>query len=177
MGVRGENRRKRAGLWIAGLAIIAAIGATYRPTRPPELVWWTTPVIADTRRHVRVLIPRGWTMEDRTADTIIPKELWHRYYQIRPTDDRPHYLRRILPEPIEEAIIGVGVEDFGRSTNELNDSKTTVPRLETQDGLHIASRTLICDGGRIWADVTYTRADIQAFTATYDAICNSLRIE
>lgn len=43
MGVKGGNRRRRAGMWVAGLAVIAAIGATIQLTRHPELVWCTSP--------------------------------------------------------------------------------------------------------------------------------------
>ena len=47
-------------MWIAGLAVIAAIAASYHLTRPPELVWWTSPPIDERGHRVNALVPRGW---------------------------------------------------------------------------------------------------------------------
>ena len=33
---------KRVGWWLAGLLVVGAVALTYRLTRPPELVWWTS---------------------------------------------------------------------------------------------------------------------------------------
>src|SRR5258708_19225276 len=57
---RKPNRRRRLALRFAVLvAAISALGAAYWFTRRPELVWWRSPEIDYSSRHVRILAPRA----------------------------------------------------------------------------------------------------------------------
>src|SRR6185503_10059323 len=93
MGTTG-NRRRRAGGWIAGLAVIAAFTATYHLTRPPELVWWTSPPIGSTGRRLKVLIPNGCALTVPFPPTGGVSYEWEGQFLFRP-NPVPRFLRWI----------------------------------------------------------------------------------
>src|SRR5438477_9081361 len=93
--MRHRTRRRRAGQWIAGLAVIAAIGATYQLTRPPELVWWTSPPIGRTELHVRILRPYGWILEPGTQPDN-PLDNSQTAYRFDLVDRSPAILRAVV---------------------------------------------------------------------------------
>src|SRR5437868_1883123 len=95
---RKRLTRKRIGWLLAAFLLIAAIALTYRLTRPPELVWWTSPPIANTGRRVTIMIPRGWALERPVPG---PKSKMFQYehaytWTPRLRDDRPELIRRVL---------------------------------------------------------------------------------
>src|SRR5690349_2520143 len=96
--------RKRVGWWLAGLAVVGAVGLTYRLTRPPELVWWTGPSIEGTELRVRVLAPRDWRM--RVSK---PSQWDLGGCEIDPKDNGPSLLQRVLGQKPEFAYIGVDI--------------------------------------------------------------------
>src|SRR5947209_3985419 len=98
---RVKLTRNRIAWWLAALLLIPAIALTYRLTRPPELVWWTSPPISQTRLHLRILVPVGWAVEDKSGETLMP-EMKQAHYQFHPTDDRPWLVRRLNPVRTED---------------------------------------------------------------------------
>src|SRR5262245_2027558 len=49
--------------WLALPAVAVILALAYYLTRPPELVWWTSPPLGKTGQHrVRVKVPTGWDM-------------------------------------------------------------------------------------------------------------------
>src|SRR5437870_417234 len=104
MGVKGANRRRRAGIWITGLAVIAAIAATYHLTRPPELVWWTSPPIPGTAMHVHLRVPYDWEQVNLGWSPGI------NVFELQPTDRRPRYLRWLTRRPESPAFITISTQ-------------------------------------------------------------------
>src|SRR5262245_48735870 len=63
------SKQKCLAIHLAGLAAaIAVIAAVYHLTRPPELVWWRSPLVHSTGRRVCVLQPLGWKLRDSYSD-------------------------------------------------------------------------------------------------------------
>src|SRR5438309_1245808 len=114
--MRGVNRRKRTGMWIAGLAAIAATAATYRLTRTPELVWWTSPPLGSRNRHIQALVPSDWEMDQGYNGRRKGKSPMA-WYIIRPVEHRPTLLRWLSPrQPDGGLAIGVTDIQFGRKS-------------------------------------------------------------
>jgi hypothetical protein len=162
------NRQRRAGIWIAGLAVIAAIAATYQLTRGPKLVWWNSPEIDQTGRRVWLLIPHGWavkrvsTTKDHVSYTLFFDE-----------DSRPSFFRWIWGAHLTDEWIVVGVSTF----NSIRASRVGDISVDHSRRTHFARRFLIVGDLRVMADVRYARTDFPAFKANYKQICNSLKIE
>src|SRR5882724_4971573 len=95
----GPNRRKRFALRFAALAVaVAALGAAYWFTRPPELVWWRSPAFGKRGSRVRVLVPSGWELDPRDESKAHTVE-----YEFLPKDSRPLLLRKLFPPQLEDA--------------------------------------------------------------------------
>lgn len=172
------NRRNWLALRFALIVVtLSALGAAYWSSRPSELVWWTSPPIAGSGQRARVLIPRGWELDNLDDD-------WHgdgaRYaqYSIRPVNRTPWFLRWLFrARQVDSAL-------------EVTDCKATVD-------LHAAVGNYICgklvffkseNPPRSWrwvqsenaktvAMVSYQCSNQRAFNSTYRQICNSLMIE
>src|SRR5437764_1278640 len=95
-------------MWIAGLAVIAAIAASYHLTRPPELVWWTCPDVGGTGLHVHLLIPLGWYAV-REPDGKPTNPDANTYFTIYPVDRRPKLLQLLSASSPEEAGVTIVV--------------------------------------------------------------------
>jgi hypothetical protein len=178
MRMMTETRRRRAGMWIAGLAVIAAIAATYRFTRPPELVWWTSPAIGNTGRHVRVLVPQGWEAGapiDLQSQTDL---VWYRNCELIPTDHRPMFLSRLLPRNQEHAVLAIRIIYYRQGQLPGWVSSGPIPWFDIpgQQNL-VAEKNVATPDYNTMATVWYVRDNRTAFNATQAAICNSLRIE
>src|SRR6266852_7895174 len=91
------NRRKRLALRFAVLVTaVSVVGAAYWFTRPPELVWWTTPPLGPLgKNRASVLIPRHWKPGPIIASAISEEKLCA--FTLRPVDDRPDMLKWLLP--------------------------------------------------------------------------------
>src|SRR6266481_1974081 len=88
------NRRKRLALRFAALVVaVCVLGAAYWFTRPPELVWWRSPAIGDSHRHVRVQVPAGWVAFWARSETESrTKGEWSYGCNFWPVDRRPGFL-------------------------------------------------------------------------------------
>jgi hypothetical protein len=176
-----SNRWKRFVLRFAVLVAAACVlGAAYWFTRPPELVWWRSPDIAETSKHVRVLIPSGW----EANWPLIPKSDGARdysvLYQICPVDRRPSVLRSILGEQTESGKNAAMVIDISlERIQKLNSSNRMVGlrRVSEPGQPLIAIRAVGYHRPNITAEVSYIRSNLPAFNRTYRQICNSLTIE
>ncbi len=171
--MRHGTRRKRAGMWIAGVAVIASIAASYHLTHPPELVWWTSPEIGTTGRQVRVRIPQGW--DGPNLDTIQVGAELCTLYMFRPVDRRPGLLRQLIPHRSEDADLDVRIDRV--NTIPASEYDSSVKRSVRPDGKLYALRTLQLNDHFTLVSVVYGRTDQRAFDTTYKQICNSLRIE
>ena len=156
-------------MWIAGLAVIAAIAATYQLTRPPELVWWTSPAIRPRGRHVKVLIPNGWKSR---LGQIGQNTNGIASYRILPVENRPEFIRWLFPRAAEDAVVGI---DVMLIVTPQETSWVYGTEREMFLGDPTARRSIQSHGVRVV--VNYFRSDKYAFDRTYAAICNSLRIE
>src|SRR2546427_8813403 len=89
------SRGKRLALRFAALvAAVSGLGAAYWFTRPPELVWWRSPILDKSGRHVTVLIPNGWEL-DTPAYEWNDGSYWHSQMPFHFVDRTPHFLRLI----------------------------------------------------------------------------------
>src|SRR3989442_3477742 len=86
------NRRKRLALRFAVLVVaVSALGAAYWFTRPPELVWWTSPQL-DEGIHFKILIPSDMKEDSGNNDGV---------YWFHGADRRPRFLQWLV-RPTEE---------------------------------------------------------------------------
>ncbi len=162
-------------MWIAGLAVIAAIAATYQLTRPPELVWWTSPPLVKTGRRVAFLVPGDWVREPLDPSQAYPGGYVDCVHVFAYADRRPALLRRLFPKNSEYGTVSVRI-----SYQSFSDSEASVISHLYDNGartLQMMERTLERHDFSTWASISYARSDKAAFDRTYKQICNSLRIE
>ena len=155
----GQARRKWL-RWLAVPAGVAVLALVYQLTRPPELVWWRSPLSPSSRARVSVLVPSGWQLAGPYRFSELD------WYEFQPVDGMPSFLGRWIPnlDWQGELIVRVQNEAFNRSF----DLKTNMP---------LTSREVLKPQKSIWARVTYARGNRLAFNRTYKQICNSLTIE
>ena len=164
-------------MWIAGLAVIAAIAATIRLTRSPELVWWTSPEIGKSGLHVKALVPRGWEVRSSIGAGLELGGKWPTYL-ISPVDRRPAFLRWLFRHQNEVVGLEVFVDSFRAGLPERHSTEVRTIRFGSQGRMHTATRYGTFDQARrIWVFVSYDRTDLRGFEATYKEVCGSLRIE
>ncbi len=158
-------------MWIAGLAVIAAIAASIQLSRPPELVWWTSPPLGNTGQHVRVLIPYGW----KSRMLPIRRDFTNGVasYRILPVENRPALIRWLFPRPTEDAVVGIDAMLIATPTQETS----LVYETEREVFLGDPTARRSVQSRNVQAVVNYFRTDKYTFDRTYAAICNSLRIE
>jgi hypothetical protein len=156
-------------MWIAGLAAIEAIAATIQLTRPPELVWWTSPAIGNTGNRIRVLVPRGW--DDKVISA--PSNGWRLDYWIGPVDHRPVPIRWLLPDSHNREWAYLRIRSGETEANNERGARTQRIRREGLD----ADASVTATGVNLQAFLLYHRSDSYGFDHTVAPICNSLRIE
>jgi hypothetical protein len=182
MGLKPVNRRRRIGIWITGLAAIAAIAAAYLLTRPPPLIWWTSAPIGGSRLHLRVMVPNGWALfaspENPSIANAQPghRPEWAYWYQLTPVDRTPAFLRWIFPRKPEIADLTI---IYGQPKNKDFEWALYRPGIERFESPphHFSIKYALRREADIWAMVEYRRTDLHAFNATYKQICDSVRIE
>ena len=161
---RTKLTRNRIGWWLAALLLLATIALTYRLTRPPELVWWTSPLIPGTAKRVHLLIPFGW---EQYAPGVLDISL----FALQPKDRCPPYLRWLLHCPESPDFITIST----RSSDTPGwIGKDTV--IELQPDEH-GERAVTSTDGMVRAHLCYKRSDAHILRSTYQQVCNSLRIE
>jgi hypothetical protein len=170
------NRRKRLALRFAVVVVaVAALGAAYWFTRPPELVWWRSPPLFGTGHKARLLIPGGWKINPKMTVTMTLNGERLNTFWLFPTDRRPRLLQRLFPAGEPRASLNV----FGGKSSFLffGRDEDNGPKLDQIDGTWVGQRTAVLEDEYIVADVQYWRTDKSTFDRTYKQICNSLRIE
>src|SRR5437764_788438 len=104
---RMKLTRNRITWWLAALLLLATIALTYRLTRPPELVWWTSPPLMGTHRRVTSLSPSGWDLKSRTGVPFGMGKQMMTMYELVPVDRRSKLLQRLLPRNEDAASLVV----------------------------------------------------------------------
>ncbi len=161
-------------MWIAGLAVIAAIAATYHLPRPPELVWWTSPAIGNSGRRLRMLIPNGWEA-GRSYLVEDPRDHWTASYGILPAPDRlPKLIRLVLRRNRQEGYLRLSIY-WNRKGNLVIGSAGE--RQTTNYSENYAFHRVVLSERHFLAAADYVREGSTALNATSEDIFNSLRIE
>jgi hypothetical protein len=171
------NRRKRLALRFAALVVaVSALGAAYWFTRPPELVWWRSPEIGNSGRHVRLLIPNGWESELPLSKGEDFMEQWEAIYYFSPVDRRPKLLRHIFAREGEYTAMVVKVI---QSHSKLigREGPASAVAFGESSAKFGSERVATFIDARIGAGVYYGRDNRLEFNSTQATICNSLRIE
>ena len=164
------NRRRRLALRIAVLDVaVSVLGAAYWFTRPPELVWWTSPPIDHARHHVKLLVPDGWIVEPLSAEYL---SLNHTYRMI-PSDRRPQILRWFLPANtvLNSLTVGTTIAET------VYDDYTPTEHIMYARGIALAYHKRWFPDQSLIVVVRYSRSNRGIFDNTHSAIWNSLRIE
>ncbi len=163
-------------MWFAGLAVIAAIAATYYLTRPPALVWWTSPPIGNSGRHVLALIPNGW--KHNAPEGGFRQHGDYRWF-FGPVGHTPLWLRWILRRQDEQARLVVYIgEDRRLYGSHLRLSLGAIEVFQNRiRNENQAMRWIESPDSKLTAVMILHRTDERAFARTYPAVCNSLRIE
>jgi hypothetical protein len=165
------NCRRRLALRFAVLVVaVSALGAAYWLMRPPELVWWRSPELGSSGRHVRLLLPAGWELRPAVeSDPICPS------FSFMAVDRLPAWIKWIGPIKKEDTELRLNIglcEKF--SSDWRPPSNITLSR---RGGTNFARRAACSWDGQIRPDIIYYRVNTRAFNRTYRRICNSLRIE
>jgi hypothetical protein len=168
------NRRKRLALRFAVLVVaVSALGAAYRFTRPPELVWWRSPEIGHSGRRVSTLIPGGWRQSQPPIAPAVSQEQYQAWYFFRPAEHWPGFLRRLFSLQIEVGVIEIIIDQPPTTKRDLE------PEVVREDdrGMSQATRELVDVRSNIFAEIQFSSTNLPAFNRTYRQICNSLTIE
>jgi len=162
----------------AAIVTIARLGC-----RPP-LVWWTSPPIGKTNRHLRLLVPEGWELEQPidpgqydSDSGIKDNVIWSAHYRFLSVDRRPGLLRRLFPHTEEDAMLNV---DIGQSRKWVALWATIPPKMYRNDSPaypHCGARFIKSTDSRIIAEADYFRSNYSGPVATYGQICGSVKIE
>src|SRR5258708_6259075 len=164
------NRRKLPALRFAVLVVaVSALGAAYRFTRPPELVWWTSPTPDKEGKRTRALVPTGWEMrisQPRPGRFTVVR------YEFYPADRRPALLRSIFPAVRENAWVSIS-----EPVSVAASSKTSRIERGHESGLQVAYRVINSKELKTSWDIAYARTNNSAFNRNYRQICNSLTME
>jgi hypothetical protein len=173
------SRSKRLALRFAVLVVaVSALGVAYSFTRPPELVWWTSPSIRETTRRLRVLIPNGWKASwERVLDSA-PGGDWLYTARFTPVDNRPTWLRRMFKVKLEdEALLAASFERNGTEKEFTYEADGLRQRVFNGATVYTVVRRMQAGVPPLHAIVYYGRENLPAFNRTYRQICNSLTIE
>jgi hypothetical protein len=173
-------RRRRVVRGIAAvLGVSLVFGMVIWLTRPPALVWWTSPPIGNTGRRMRALVPIDWERADQGL--AVPPLGAERYY-FRPVDRIPKVLRWIFPYRQERAQLSFHVVPLSWVPDPNSDASTIDQYYGFRgqvhrDQVHSAHRIVMFREVGLWLNINYYKSDKRAFDETYKAICNSPRIE
>src|SRR5258708_7764904 len=104
------NRRRRLALRFAVLVVaVSVLGAAYSLTRPPELVWWRSPEIRKSGKHVYVLVPWGWEWDKPTDYGGRSEYGWVANWATRLVDRRPRFVRFLTGNGYEDGSLRIRV--------------------------------------------------------------------
>ena len=160
-------------MWIAGLAVIAAIAATYHLTRPPELVWWTSPPIDERGHRVNALVPSGWGPGQEPLEGLNLGGASPEFLLVAPVTHlaswMPSWLKDLIMAPEDDGKIEVwlhNTQDFEtcpEGTEEVLNGCACLWR-------HVPNSDLV-------VIFQYYRWNDMQYRSTHTRICSSLRIE
>src|SRR5690349_13712974 len=107
----GGNRRRVVRRIAAVFGVSLVLGMSVWLTRPPTLVWWTSPPIGNSSKRLNVLTPSYWA-QGRFSSRVYDGHSV--YYEFEPVDRMPRLLRWLFPHRPESAgltihIIGDGL--------------------------------------------------------------------
>jgi hypothetical protein len=176
--LRGMRRGQTGWLVAALMGMGVFVGTWVWVATRPALVWWVSPEIGKTGRHVRVLVPRGW--EERMpidSGDETTGELMATYAIGPPMDRRPKFLRWMFPHNEAAASMEVLVCRSRPEETQWVELGTGITKLAYPDGSYSLDHSAVSRDARVMAFVTYHRTDARAFDATYKKICGSLRVE
>ncbi len=164
--------RPRSAVWrVAGVLLLPVLGTWVWYASQPSLVWYVSPPMDAQRHRIRVLVPRGWEIDDQAGP--------HREAIVfRPADHAPRWLRWIFPETDSQSAMfldwsseppdqGFAIQ-WDRREHVATAADWPYP---------IAYRALPRTTVHSSVLVAYSRQSRAAFNATHSSICNSLRIE
>ena len=173
---RKPNRRKRFALRFSVLVVaVAALGAAYWFTRPPELVWWRSSKLDNTGRRVHVLVPAGWVPESKRISSYSAR------YEIQevdfhPVDRRPAWLKSIIrynaDSRNEQIVMILRSSEFGRGFLQVGREKALVSHR-----IKRSHRMVISRDRALTALVQITTVLHRGHLISQSQICNSLKIE
>ena len=176
----GRKRRQVFALRFAVLvAATSVLWAAYWFTRPPELVWWSSPPIGGTGLRVHTLVRSD--MEE-TKPMGIKVEGLFQMHLWRPVDSRPKFLRRLLPKQQEKIsmiqLIVEGQNPQTRSHGSANGGRTVLSDSTIYGApFHRAERDIVRSGAGFQVRFYYCRSNGDAFRSNSQEICDSLKIE
>src|SRR5258708_1276183 len=167
---RGRLVLRFVALFLASAVLVAA----YRFTRPPELVWWSSPDTAPTGARVRVLIPQSWELESKEDQILDDKGSCQYIFILSPGDRRPTLVRRFFPQTPEGAF---AIVQMGHATQFQWPNDSGISTELSERAMLASTRSLSRRASHDFASITYARSNRSAFNRTYKQICNSLKIE
>lgn len=176
------NRRRRIAARVAILVVaVSALGAAYWFTRPPELVWWTSPKIGDSGLRLKVIFPSGWVLTPSPNNPSAASQApgrhpeWAYWFQMSPVDGTPSYLRWIFPYKPEQADLTI---IFGQPKDNPFDWSLYGNGIQKFDmpPHRICIKYALRRKAGVWAFAEYRRTNLPAFNRTYRQICDSLQI-
>src|ERR1051325_2582346 len=92
-----KRRKPRALRYTTLFVSISALGATCWITRPPELVWYTSPPLGEAHYRLQVLVPNGWEPVNVSTAVVTHGKQKTAFCSLVPMDRRPRFLSRLFP--------------------------------------------------------------------------------
>ena len=170
--------RFRLGRRIAVLvAAVMVLGLGYQLSRPPELVWWTSPALGNAKVRAKLLIPSGWYASGRLQSCRLADGNWVGGMSILPVTRVPGILRRFFPPPNRNDHLTIWIGETKMGWEKLGSYRSPIEVDDRISLLQIAGREIHIRTLSNSVRVEYVRSDLPAFNRTYKQICNSLTIE
>lgn len=187
------NRLKRTALRLAvPFAAASVLFAAYWFTRPPELVWWTSPQlctdswskepISKNGPVVHVLIPNGWEAEGPVVSGSSSIGLVQNRFNFSEVDRRPWLLQTVLPpvqNKVQGPILSFDLNWFTVKSNFNKYSGVPISSIVRHDpgGICRVEHYVVSAKRSLTVCVRYSDPDIATAERNVNRICKSLRIE
>jgi hypothetical protein len=186
MGAVSPNQRLTRAKWVALFSLaLAAIGLWVWYVTQPALVLYTSPPLDNRGFRARVLVPRGWEIDERdstiSSGRLTTQDRVTIWFRPRPL---PSWLSRLLYRKADaktEMCIDVApkLNDLGLNpANPADGSEeswiSSAFFARTPCGCF---RTIKAGNPSIFGDVFLGSSDKSSFDALHSAVCKSFRIE
>jgi hypothetical protein len=121
-------------------------------------------------------MPADWSLEMPSNRVPDGPDGWFIDYRFFPMDNRPRLIRLLLPKQRDTAGLLIRFAYSGSRPSKY-ESNTQAPNVTITHSYQYAFLVINSKDRKVAAALGYTRSNATSFKATYERICDSLRIE